>query len=106
MFGQYRRRADFIQTHIFPGGMLPSPDVIAEQARRVGLRVADSFGFGTDYAHTLRTWLARFDGAVDRVRAQGFDERFVRLWRYYLSYCAAGFATRRTDVVQAEFTHI
>ncbi|HJQ61078.1 MAG TPA: cyclopropane-fatty-acyl-phospholipid synthase family protein [Vineibacter sp.] len=104
-YQQYRRRADFIQTHIFPGGMLPSPTVIADQARRVGLSVADSFGFGGDYASTLRTWLARFDDAVDRVKAQGFDDRFVRMWRYYLSYCAVGFATARTDVVQAEFTH-
>jgi cyclopropane-fatty-acyl-phospholipid synthase len=105
-YQQYRRRADFIQTHVFPGGMLPSPAVIAEQARRVGLSLVDSFGFGGDYASTLRTWLQRFDGAVDRVRAQGFDDRFVRMWRYYLSYCAVGFATQRTDVVQAEFTHV
>lgn len=105
VFEQYRRRADFIQTHIFPGGMLLSPTAISEQARRVGLRLADSFGFGHDYARTLRAWLARFDAAVDHVRGQGFDDRFVRMWRYYLSYCAAGFATCRTDVVQAEFTH-
>jgi cyclopropane-fatty-acyl-phospholipid synthase len=105
LFTGYRRRADFIQTHIFPGGMLPSPAAIAEQARKVGLRLADSFGFGGDYAHTLRTWLARFDAAADSVRALGFDDRFVRMWRYYLCYCATGFATQRTDVVQAEFTH-
>jgi cyclopropane-fatty-acyl-phospholipid synthase len=106
LFARYRCRADFIQTHIFPGGMLPSPAAVARQARRVGLRLADNFGFGSDYARTLGLWLARFDGAVERVRAQGFDERFVRMWRYYLSYCAVGFATGRTDVVQAEFVHI
>ena len=105
LFSQYRRRADFIQTHIFPGGMLPSHTAVAEQARKVGLQLADSFGFGSDYARTLRTWLARFDATVENVRALGFDDRFVRMWRYYLCYCAVGFATCRTDVVQAEFTH-
>ncbi|QQS13243.1 MAG: class I SAM-dependent methyltransferase [Rhodospirillales bacterium] len=104
-FHSYRRRADFIQTYVFPGGMLPTSSILVEQARRVGLRLAGEFGFGPDYARTLRSWLERFDQRVGGVKSLGFDDRFVRLWRYYLAYCAAGFTTRRTDVVQAEFTH-
>ncbi len=99
----YRRRPDFIQTYIFPGGMLLSPQKIADQCRRAGLKVAEFYSFGLDYAHTLETWLGRFDQVSHQVRDLGFDERFRRMWRYYLAYCAAGFSTRRTDVLQAHF---
>jgi cyclopropane-fatty-acyl-phospholipid synthase len=105
-FETYRRRPDFIQTYIFPGGMLLSRDGIAEQCRRAGLKIADLYSFGTDYARTLETWLRRFDGVADQVARLGFDERFRRMWRYYLAYCAAGFSTRRTDVLQAHFRPI
>jgi cyclopropane-fatty-acyl-phospholipid synthase len=104
-FERYRRGADFIQTYIFPGGMLPSAATLRAQARRAGMALAGAHEFGRDYARTLEAWLGRFDGVVDRVRGLGFDDRFVRMWRYYLAYCAAGFASGRTDVVQAEFTH-
>jgi cyclopropane-fatty-acyl-phospholipid synthase len=104
-FERYRRGADFIQTYIFPGGMLPSTATLRAQARRAGMALANAHPFGRDYARTLEAWLGRFDGVVDRVRGLGFDERFVRMWRYYLAYCAAGFSSGRTDVVQAEFTH-
>ena len=56
--------------------------------------------FGRDYAETLRRWLAAFDAEVDAVRAQGFDDAFIRCWRFYLAYCAAGFASGSTDVAQ------
>jgi cyclopropane-fatty-acyl-phospholipid synthase len=102
----YRRRPDFIQTYIFPGGMLLTPQRIAEQCRKAGLKIAELYSFGLDYAHTLETWLGRFDGVAREVRELGFDERFRRMWRYYLAYCAAGFSTRRTDVLQAHFRHI
>jgi cyclopropane-fatty-acyl-phospholipid synthase len=105
-FEGYRRRPDFIQTYIFPGGMLLSPQRIAEQCRRAGLKIAELYSFGMDYAHTLETWLQRFDGVADQVASLGFDERFRRMWRFYLAYCAAGFSTRRTDVLQAHFKHI
>lgn len=105
-FEAYRRRPDFIQTHIFPGGMLLSPARIAEQCRKAGLKIAELYSFGLDYAHTLETWLHRFDRVADQVEALGFDERFRRMWRYYLAYCAAGFASRRTDVLQAHFKPI
>ena len=104
-FEQYRRGTDFIQRHIFPGGMLLSGQKLAEQARLAGLRGEAVFSFGQDYARTLVAWLERFDRVSDRVRHLGFDERFQRLWRYYLAYCIAGFSTGRTDVLQAELVH-
>ncbi|MBS0538078.1 MAG: class I SAM-dependent methyltransferase [Proteobacteria bacterium] len=106
LFEGYRSRPDFIQTYIFPGGMLLSPQRIAEQCRKTGLKIAELYSFGLDYAHTLETWLGRFDNVADQVATLGFDERFRRMWRYYLAYCAAGFSTRRTDVLQAHFKNI
>jgi len=106
LFERYRQHPDFIQTYIFPGGMLLSPQRIAEQCRRAGLKIAELYSFGLDYAHTLETWLRRFDSVADQVASLGFDERFRRMWRYYLAYCAAGFLTRRTDVLQTHFKHI
>ena len=105
-FESYRNRPDFIQTYIFPGGMLLSPQRLGEQCRRAGLKIAELYSFGLDYAHTLEAWLGRFDAVSDQVGRLGFDERFCRMWRYYLAYCAAGFSTRRTDVLQAHFKPI
>jgi cyclopropane-fatty-acyl-phospholipid synthase len=105
-FESYRRRPDFIQTYVFPGGMLLSPEALREQCRLAGLKVAELYSFGLDYARTLDTWLGRFDRVADQVARLGFDDRFRRMWRYYLAYCAAGFSTRRTDVLQAHFRHI
>jgi cyclopropane-fatty-acyl-phospholipid synthase len=105
-FETYRSRPDFIQTYIFPGGMLLSPQRLGDQCRRAGLKIAELYSFGLDYAHTLEAWLGRFDDVADQVARLGFDERFRRMWRYYLAYCAAGFSTRRTDVLQAHFKHL
>lgn len=105
-FERYRRHPDFIQTYVFPGGMLLSPTSLREQCRQAGLKVAELYSFGLDYARTLETWLGRFDRVTDQIGRMGFDERFRRMWRYYLAYCAAGFSTRRTDVLQAHFRHI
>ena len=105
-FEGYRRTPDFIQTHIFPGGMLLSPSGLGEQCRRAGLKISGLYSFGVDYARTLETWLHRFDTVSDQVAKLGFDERFRRMWRYYLAYCAAGFSTGRTDVLQAHFRPI
>jgi cyclopropane-fatty-acyl-phospholipid synthase len=105
-FESYRRHPDFIQTYVFPGGMLLSPTSLREQCRQAGLKVAELYSFGRDYARTLETWLGRFDRVADQVTKMGFDERFRRMWRYYLAYCAAGFSTGRTDVLQAHFRHI
>lgn len=99
-FPQYRHSSDFIQQYIFPGGMLSSPTRFVVEANRAGLQVDDTYRFGHDYGETLRRWLAAFDARVDAVRAQGFDDRFIRCWRFYLAYSAAGFASETTDVAQ------
>jgi cyclopropane-fatty-acyl-phospholipid synthase len=100
LFEGYRSRPDFIQLHIFPGGMLPSSSRLVAEAARAGLQRTGMIAFGQDYARTLAQWARRYGEATAAVRAQGFDVRFDRLWRYYLAYCEAGFRTGRTDVVQ------
>lgn len=104
-FERYRTGTDFIQQYIFPGGMLPSPERLREVAQTQGLTVAQMYGFGPDYAETLRCWHHRFLAVAPLVQAQGFDERFMRTWRFYLAYCEAGFRARATDVVQALLVH-
>lgn len=98
LFGRYRRGTDFIQRYIFPGGMLPSPAAVRREARRAGLGVVDDFAFGADYARTLRLWHEGFLSRLGTVRDQGFNERFIRMWRFYLSYCEAGFEGGDIDV--------
>lgn len=100
LFDHYRRRADFIQKYIFPGGMLPSEERLKAVTDRAGLTWAGVSRFGQNYADTLAEWGRRFEAAWDDIRRMGFDERFRKLWRFYLSYCEAGFRTQRTDVVQ------
>ena len=99
-FEHYRRHADFIQKYVFPGGMLPSEEKLKEQTDRAGLDWTGLNRFGECYADTLNQWLHRFDAVWEQVRMQGFDERFRKLWRFYLAYCEAGFRTGRTNVVQ------
>mgnify|MGYP006188860107 CR=1 FL=1 len=104
-FDRYRNGADMIRSFIFPGGMLPAPSKFAGAAQAAGLRVEDGFGFGLDYARTLQDWLTRFEARLTEVRALGFDEAFIRVWRFYLAACIAGFATGRTDVMQYRLAH-
>ena len=100
LFERYRRGSDFIRQFIFPGGMLPSDERFQALARRAGLQVAEAYRFGRDYALTLAAWRTRFRAQLPRVRALGFDDRFVRTWEFYLSYCEAGFVSGSTDVLQ------
>jgi cyclopropane-fatty-acyl-phospholipid synthase len=96
-----RRGADFIQRYIFPGGALPSVSVLTGAAARASrLTPLHLEEMGLDYAETLRRWRLAFESRRDRVRAMGFDERFLRLWRYYLSYCEGGFLERVIGAVQ------
>ena len=97
-FPSYRNGSDFIQHYIFPGGMLPTPAIIEEQAARAGLTVASVERFGMGYAATLAEWRRRFLASGDAVKAMGFDARFRRLWHYYLAYCEAGFRSGTIDV--------
>ena len=96
----YRRNPDFIQAYIFPGGMLPSIETFKKGAGSAGLAVKDLFSFGKDYARTLLEWERRFLAEWDAIRPLGFDDRFQRMWRYYLNYCATGFDAGRIDVAQ------
>lgn len=99
-FSAYRRGTDFIQRHVFPGGMLPSPEVFERRAASADFKVRQRFAFGQDYARTLAQWHRNFDAAWPEISAQGFDTRFRRLWRFYLAYCEAGFRAGATDVYQ------
>lgn len=104
-FPVYRRSGDFIRSYIFPGGMLPSPSRFEEEVAKAGLRTNDTFSFGQDYATTLTRWLNTFDTKIDEVKTLGFDDKFIRLWRFYLAGCVAGFRTQMTDVMQVQLTH-
>jgi cyclopropane-fatty-acyl-phospholipid synthase len=100
LFDGYRRRADFIQKYIFPGGMLGAEGRLRQETDRAGLVWGQVVRFGQDYADTLAEWSRRFAAAWPEIEPLGFDERFRRLWLFYLAYCEAGFRTARTDVVQ------
>jgi len=102
-FERYRTQSDFIQQYIFPGGMLASPARFVDVARAAGLTLEHVQTFGRDYAETLKRWLVAFDARTPAIRALGFEEQFIRCWRFYLAYCAAGFDTGTTDVGQYTF---
>lgn len=99
-FEAYRGTMDFIQAYIFPGGMLLSPQAVKDQAAAVGMQVTQSDGFALDYARTLREWTERFQASWPQIRALGFDERFRRMWLYYLGSCEGGFRANCIDVLQ------
>lgn len=99
-FRQYRRGTDFIQRHVFPGGMLPSPSIFCDHAHRAGFAMTDDLPFGTHYARTLGLWHETFRERLLEIKSQGFDDRFIRLWRFYLAYCEAGFRAGSIDVHQ------
>lgn len=100
LFESYRSRVDFIQQYVFPGGMLPSLSRLGEETARAGLTQQQVQAFGVSYADTLAEWGRRFRHAWGEINQLGFDERFRRLWQFYLSYCEAGFRSGRTDVIQ------
>jgi cyclopropane-fatty-acyl-phospholipid synthase len=101
-FADYRKTADFIQRYVFPGGMLPSPSRLREEVARAGLNLTDSFWFGRDYAETLARWQTSFQAAWGKITGLSvqYDERFKRLWEFYLGYCEVGFDAGWTDVGQ------
>lgn len=100
LFERYVDSTDFIQQYIFPGGCLPCPRAFREQAQAAGLEVVDAYAFGHDYAETLLRWREAFVAQRAQVLATGFDERFLRIWEFYLSYCEAAFREDNIDVVQ------
>ena len=104
-FEEYKYGADFIRSFIFPGGMLPSQSRFEREANKAGLKMGDVKNFGEDYSKTLMQWLHNFDSKREEIKALGFDDSFIRLWRFYLSACAAGFKAGRTDVMQVSLQH-
>jgi cyclopropane-fatty-acyl-phospholipid synthase len=105
-YPDYRSSADFIQRYIFPGGMLLTKSILAEQAARAGLAFETLQTFGQDYARTLNIWLERFEASWATISKLGFDEAFRRRWRYYLCYCEAGFTEAAIDVGVYRFRRI
>jgi cyclopropane-fatty-acyl-phospholipid synthase len=97
-FAGYRSNPDFIQSYIFPGGMLPTKTAIRDAARAAGLSLAVEESFGQSYAQTLRSWHEQFLANCETIAALGLPARFRRMWRYYLSYCEAGFRGGAVDV--------
>ena len=106
LFERYRAGTDFIQQYIFPGGMLPSREVFRDRASQQGLVVGDMLAFRHDYAETLRRWRTRFNARLAELHGLGFDERFARLWNFYLAYCEAGFGAGTIDVLQVEIKRV
>ncbi len=104
LFDGYRKGVDFIQKYIFPGGMLPSPSVLQSEVERAGLAYGGSHEFGQSYSDTLRRWHADFNARWPQIANLGFDERFRRMWNYYLTSCAACFMSGTTDVTQISVT--
>jgi cyclopropane-fatty-acyl-phospholipid synthase len=99
-FETYRKGVDFIQKYIFPGGMLPSPSALREEVSKAGLQVQHSIEFGDSYSQTLRRWYDTFNDKWDQVESMGFDERFKRMWNFYLTSCAGSFQGGNCDVTQ------
>ena len=100
LFDRYTRSTDFIQQYIFPGGCLPCPREFRRQAQAAGLRVVDELAFGLDYAETLRRWHERFVAQRTHILQQGFDQRFLHIWEFYLAYCEAAFTMGNINLVQ------
>ena len=96
----YRKSVDFIQKYIFPGGMLPSPTALRQEVAKAGLDVQHSIEFGKSYSQTLRRWFEVFNDQWDTISTMGFDDRFRRMWNFYLTSCAATFESGNCDVTQ------
>lgn len=100
LFDRYLQSTDFIQQYVFPGGCLLSVSEFKKQSQKVGLKVVDEMRFGQDYRETLKRWREQFMQQQQQVLAQGFDQRFIQIWEFYLAYCEAAFQENNTDVVQ------
>ena len=103
IYDNYRSKQDFIQKYIFPGGMLATPEIFSDLAGKAGLKSVAPLFYAKDYADTLACWHRNVLAVRDKVVEQ-FDERFLRMWRYYLSYCEAGFRTGSIDLMQITLT--
>ena len=100
LFDRYINSTDFIQQYIFPGGCLPCPSEFKREAAAAGLVVVDEFAFGQDYAETLRRWRQAFHARRAEITVLGFDEKFMRIWEFYLAYCEAAFDKANINLMQ------
>ena len=103
-FFSYRKCSDFIQQYIFPGGMLPSPKIFKDVAVKQGFIYRGDLEFGRDYGITLKRWEENFSSVLSIVKKLGFDDKFIRTWRFYLKYCQGGFEANKISVFQFSFT--
>ena len=103
-FFSYRKCSDFIQQYIFPGGMLPSPKIFKDIAVKQGFIYSGDLEFGRDYGITLKRWEENFSSVLSKVKKLGFDDKFIRTWRFYLKYCQGGFEAKKISVFQFNFT--
>ncbi|MEP3525623.1 MAG: cyclopropane-fatty-acyl-phospholipid synthase family protein [Hyphomicrobiales bacterium] len=103
LFEKYRASTDFIQRYIFPGGMLPTPQILSKLGSHRGLQLTGEHVFGHDYADTLVEWRKSFHEAWPEVEKLGFDHRFKRMWEFYMYYCEAGFRSENINVRQVAF---
>ena len=107
LFEGYRGDVDFIQTYIFPGGMLPSLSALNAEVAKAGLIWGKAKSYGEHYAKTLKEWRARFEEAYDKGRLpEDFDENFRKIWTYYLAYCEGGFRGGSINVLQLQLSKI
>ena len=104
-FDYYRKNPDFIQKHIFPGGMLPSIDIIKKILENNKLKIIENYNYAEHYAKTLNKWRNNFNSSLNEIKNNGFDDRFIRLWNYYLAYCESGFKTKRIGLNQIKIIH-
>ena len=99
-YQKYSKSVDFIQKYVFPGGMLPSQDKLNENYLKAGLVEVKSYSFGKSYAKTLAIWHKEFLNSLSSIKKLGFDIKLERIFKYYFSYCRAGFSSKKIDVVQ------
>ncbi len=100
LFNRYKKKEDFIQKYIFPGGFLPSKNSLVEHAKKTGLEFNQCNSYGAHYGNTLKIWREKFFKSWELISNQGFDNTFKRMWNFYFSYCEAGFRSKNIDLIQ------
>ena len=104
-FEYYNKNPDFIQKHIFPGGMLPSVSMLKTILENNKLKIIENNNYAEHYAKTLKNWRNNFNSSLNEIKDNGFDDKFIRLWNYYLAYCESGFKTKRIGLNQIKIMH-
>ena len=105
LYNRYKRKEDFIQKYIFPGGFLPSKKSILDYVEKTGLNFDQCNSYGLHYSNTLKIWRDKFSERWEEISDQGFDNTFKRMWNFYLSYCEAGFKSKNIDLIQFSLTN-